>query len=419
MSVEKPDFAAPITDERTYVTELVRHIIDEAPRRQATSEDEAQALDIMRDIFDGQGLNVSEHPFYFNDSLYANLALHFGMSVLGTAVSGVAPLAGFGMHLLSGTSYWAESTRKAYLLRRLLPFKPSRNILGTLPAEGEPRLRIVLGAHVDAAFTGWLFSPFLVGMTKTTGKPGFLQKSLQLANRSQFALAGFDLARAILGPVAAPLRPVEWLLTMPSLIALVLNTQLLLQNEIVPGAADDLSGIVALPPLAARLAPKKPKDVEIVFAAFGCEEASLGGGDALARQMEGVWEKDKTIVVMLDTLTNGELRYLDPEGEVVPTPVPRWLAYVTDYLANAEPRYAEVKPFEPPVGGSDAAAFLAHGYDAICLSCIDPELGSCRHYHQSTDNLENLDVDQLLFGIEFTEELVHAIISERLGAHSK
>jgi len=409
---------AATAKEREYVLELITRVVRECPRRQPTSEDERRASFILRDEFERLGLDTEVQGFEFNDNLYANLALHFGVGSAGTMVSPLIPPLGLALHLLAGTSYWADSTRRAYVLRRLFKFKPSQNVLATLPARsGEPRLRIVLNAHVDAAFTGFLFQEKVVrafsGDLPESLK--FLNRSLEVAAKSQFVLAGFDLARMLLGPLTWPLVPVEHLINLPALLAFILGAEVTIRDEIVPGANDDLSGTAALPVLAARLARSQRGDVELVFVATGCEEASLGGGDALVRDNEHRWKRENTVFLSLDGLTNGALQFLNPEGEVVPTPVPEWLAGVVRRLAASEPRFNQVTDFPVPVGGSDAAAALARGYDAVCLACVDHEIGSPRHYHQASDTPENLDMDGLMLAIDFAEKLVQGIVEHRLG----
>ena len=409
---------AAIANERDYVLKLITRVVRECPRRQPTSEDERRASYILKEEFERQGMRTEVQPFEFNDNLYANLALHFGLGSAGTVVSPLLPAVGLALHLLVGTSYWADSTRRAYILRRLFKFKPSQNVLATLPARsGEPRLRIVINAHVDAAFTGLLFQEKVV-RTFSGDMPAqlaFLQRSLEVAAKSQFVLAGFDLARIFLGPLTWPLIPLEHLINLPALLAFILGTEVTIRDEIVPGANDDLSGAAALPVLAARLARSQHPDVELIFAATGCEEASLGGGDAMVRDNEHRWKRENTVFLALDGLTNGTLQFLNPEGEVVQTPVPEWLAGVVRQVAASEPRFNEVKDFEVPVGGSDVAAALARGYDGVCLACVDHEIGSPKHYHQASDTPENLDLDGLMLSIDFAEQLVEAIAEHRLG----
>jgi hypothetical protein len=405
--------------ELEYIRELIARIVRECPRRQPTSEDERKAHLIMKAEFEALGLPVEEQPFEFNDNLYKNLVLHFGLGWLGTVVGGVSPLAGLLLHLVPTASYWADSTRKGYFLRRLLKFKPSRNVVATMKAEGEPKLRIVILAHADAAFTGIIFNPWVIKTFVNPDVPVWMEyfkKSLGLATRTQGLLAGFDLLRLALGPIVTwPLRPIEQVLTIPSLLAFVGNLAMVMRDEIVPGANDDLSGVAAIPLLVRRLAEGKRPEVEYVFGITGCEEASLGGGDAMAERMEGTWDKRNTVILGLDGISGGDLRFLEIEGEVWRTPVPKWLGNLVRETAATEPRFKEVTGFEVPVGGSDVAAFLARGWDGVCLACVDPLLGTPRHYHQPTDTPENLDHEKVLYSTDFAEKLVRAIESHRLG----
>jgi hypothetical protein len=406
---------SPIVDERAYVFELIERIIRECPDRSPTSEGERRSQEIMRAELERLCLSSEDHPFAFNDNLCANLALHFGMATAGTAISGLFPLAGLLMHLTAGGSYFADSARRGYVLRRLLRFKPSQNLLATMPAEGEPKLRIVVAAHCDAAYTGLLFDPRMVRLMVGRRLPGILERFLALATWSQLALAGLDVARIFLGPLTLPLRPLEALLTVPSALAFVIGAETGVRKRVVPGANDDLSGVAALPVLAARLAAKKPSDVELVFAVTGCEEASMGGADALARDKLAVWDRANTVVLVLDSINNGDLAYIHTEGEVWRTPVPSWLVSLLKETAGADSRFAGLVGMAPPVGGTDAAAFLAHGYDSVGICCIDPKLGVPREYHLPTDDPEHLEMDPLMKGIDFAEAAIHAIIRRRLG----
>jgi hypothetical protein len=120
--------------------------------------------------------------------------------------------------------------------------------------------------------------------------------------------------------------------------------------------------------LAERLAAEQPDDVELVFVCTGAEEASTGGALALARaKSRGEWSPADTLVVGIDGMTNG---------------------------------------------ATDVVPFLAHGYDGICLACIDHHIGAPRHYHWPTDTAENLDADQFDRSVAFAE----AYVRELMGA---
>jgi putative aminopeptidase FrvX len=161
--------------------------------------------------------------------------------------------------------------------------------------------------------------------------------------------------------------------------------------------------------LARRLLPTLPPDVELVFVVTSCEEAHLGGADALAREMLGVWDSAHTAVIALDGLTNGALHTIETEGEVSTLRVTPWLREKARTVANE--LGVGLRGIHVPIGGSDVGPFLAHGYEGIAIVCADPELGAPRHYHQPTDTLENLDLEQLMRSIDFAEAVARAIIA--------
>jgi hypothetical protein len=241
------------------------------------------------------------------------------------------------------------------------------------------------------------------------------KRGLETATYSQAILAGVDLLRMAAGPLTWPLRPVEFVLNLPGLLAFVLNLEVVLRNQIVPGANDNLTGVAALPILARRLMKDRHPDVEWVFLVSGCEEASLGGGDALARDMEGVWDKADTVFLGLDSLTNGDLHYLEVEGEVIQKRIPEWLSRVMRQTAASDPRFSGVKGFEVPMGGSDVAAWLARGWQGACLTCLVPKRGSPVHYHMPEDTPENLDWDQFMTSVDFAEAVARNVVADRLG----
>ncbi|GMV43027.1 MAG: hypothetical protein AMXMBFR64_47430 [Myxococcales bacterium] len=403
-------------DEPSFATALIERIVRECPRRQAGSPSERRAQRIAVDTLRELGVTIEEHPFRFSDNLYAVMALHFGMGVLGTLVGGVAPLAGAALRGVAAGSYLADSARAGYLLRRLLKQVDSQNLVATLPATtGEPRLRIVFLAHADAAFTGWVFDPRVIERLGPAALPPslrFMGRSLAVATVAEAIGATLALVRAAFGPVGGFLRPAELLLAIPGLIAFLLNLQVVLRNEVVPGATDDLSGVAGVSLLARRLAATKRPDVELVFVFTGAEEAGTGGAYSLARDRRQAWDPANTLIIGLDGLSNGELCWLD-EGEIVRAPLPAWLDGALRRVATGP--FAGVAPFDVVVGATDVYPFRRQGYDGVCIGCVDRSLGAPRHYHVPTDTPQNVDPADITRAVDFAEALVGEVVRERLG----
>ncbi len=394
-------------DERSYAYQLISRIIATYPKRLATSAQEKGAQELVEQEMTPLGLVSSYESFRFNRSLYANLMLHGLVGWMGTVLVSWNVWLGLSLHLLAWMSYLADNTRTFFLLRRLFPWHESQNLLLTAPATQPMRLRIVMLAHIDAAFTGWVFHPKMVQQAARKPPPGFqwTRYSIGLFLWSLVPLMVLDIMLLTSGWYSCMLFV---FFSIPSFLVSALNFQVVLRNEIVPGANDNLTGVASLAVLASRLKDWKPNDVELVYVVTGAEEASLGGADALYSQHNDDWERTNTFILNLDTLCGGELFYLK-EGDVWPCPMPAWIpGFVEDVKAGDE-RFAGVREFRVPVGGTDAIPFALGGYNNIALSCIDLDYGAPRHYHLPSDTPEHLNLDELMLSFDFAEHFVHKL----------
>lgn len=424
-SPASPNSKPPRRDAAGFCAPLIRRIVDECPRRLAGTASERRAHDLVRKELDDVGCQTRYHLFSYNTSLYAVMALHFGVALLGTVLFFWSPALALVLHALAAISYFGDSTRRFHLLRRLFPYRPSRNLVGTLPARAErPSLRVVLVAHIDAAFTGVIFNPDVIRIaTKPVPIPGlrWLRKQLLVATGSVALLALVDVITLFAG-VRDPsdLAALVWILTIPSILTCVLNLEVVLRNHVVPGANDNLTGSTSAVVLAERLRPDKPDDVELVFVVTGAEEAGTGGAYALARGFgpDGDWDTSDTLVMAIDGFSNGEMRYM-LDGEVLSMGIRPWLRELIEAVAAHNPRYAQVQGFEIPSGATDTMPFLAQGFAGVGLGCVDPVIGAPRHYHHPSDTPENLDLEQLALSIDFVEDVVRAILRDRPLARAR
>ncbi|MFT6397732.1 MAG: acetylornithine deacetylase/succinyl-diaminopimelate desuccinylase-like protein [Bradymonadia bacterium] len=400
--------------ERDQLEEMIREIERDFPVRRAGGEDERRAQERLRDKLDAIGVENRFQSFRWNESLYATMALHFGISAIGTLLAPSRPLLAAALHLTAGVSYWADSSRTGLLLRRLLPSKRSQNLVATLPAKEERKLRIVLLAHCDAAFTGWVFDPRVLkraGGGRTGESQPYHARSMEMATDAVFASGLLAVVRAFLDIAGFGLfRAVELVLGIPALLVFAVNAQVVLKNQTVPGAADNLSGVAALFALLERWrATPLPDDVEIVFAFTGSEEAGTGGAHRLMQERRDEWSKEDTIVVGVDTVTNGDLRWF-VEGEMSAVPVdPVIVGCLRETIASS-PDFAAVRPYRIPVGATDVMPFVSKGYKGVAIGCVDTDYGAPRHYHHPSDTADNLDFDQLVQSVDFIDEFVKVLI---------
>ena len=389
----------------------IGQIIDACPKRVAGSPSERRAHEMMANDTEALGLDTELRPFRFNRSIYANMALHFFIATCATGLLAIEPVAALALHLLVGISYWLDGNKKGKIIRSLFPQRQSQNLIATWPAKAPMTHRLVFVSHIDAAYTGWIFHPTMIKVA-TAPPPlkilSFMRKSMLVATLAVFLLAVVDVVALIIG-VSVGIWIAAGILSIAPFLTFAFNTQVVLNNTVVPGANDNLTGCWMNLELAKRLTPDCPEDIELVFVATGCEEAGTGGSWALADELQHKWEKDKTSIFGIDSLSNGSLHYFI-EGELLEVPPPTRL--VEQIHANAP----DVAPFEIPSGATDALPFLVRGFDAISFGCVDTDIGAPRHYHWPTDDVAHLDEAQLTTSLAYIESVARSVIKTQSQA---
>ncbi|HMO15535.1 MAG TPA: M20/M25/M40 family metallo-hydrolase [Pirellulaceae bacterium] len=347
--------------------------------------------------------------FCFSDSLYLTLGVHFALATFASIAYLVQPIVAALLHAFVAISYWGDSNRHFYLLRRLLPKVRSRNLLVTYPAAERIRRRIVITAHADAAPTGWMFRQWgltPVDKTRRLGRP------LLVALIGLIFTAIVDLVAATNLKVWFGVEILYLCITLYFSILATLNLQTWWGKQTVPGANDNLSGCVALPILAKRLRQRLDRDVELIVIVTGCEETGTGGAYELAKELRHEWNRENTDVIVLDCIGKGEL-CLFQEGEIIPWRIPERLKATAIEVAGEMTTSGNVRVFRLPAGSTDAIAFLAHGFAAIGIGRIDFHLKTPHNYHLPSDIPDNIDFVQLINTLDYVERL-----ALRLGCDS-
>ena len=390
------------------VVEVLHWLASLAPTRLAGSADERLVQGAIAERLRAAGYRVDWQPFRFPRHIYGSLALHFGLPLLLAGVGLRYPLPAAVGHLVVALSFVSEVAWRRHGLRALWPKVATQNLLATWPApSGTPRRRLVFCAHADSAYTGIVFHPDVI--RQIAAPPPrflpFLRKQMLLPLVCVVAMAALEIARTF---VALPLWPLG-LLMIPPFIAFFLNAEVVLRDQPVPGAGDNLTGCAAQIVLAetwSRIAPPEA-DTEVVFAFTGAEEAGTGGAAHLARTMSSSWDRATTSVVVLDTLSNGTL-YMLEEGELWRRPMPPDLARAVGEAATAASIPAP-PPYIIPIGATDALPFLVEGYRALALTCIDPVQHTPLNYHHPNDTADRVDPAQLRTSVRLTEHLLRRL----------
>ncbi len=310
-----------------------------------------------------------------------------GRRLLGGALAGVAA-AGMASDFPPG--------KRA--LRRALPRRTTYNVVCELgPADAERT--IVLIAHHDAAHSGLVFHPELPNIADRLGMIERSDTSPPL------------MAPVLAGPVLAALGALTGRRLLSRLGVLFgLGSAAAMAEigarDVVPGANDNGTAVVALLALAERLLEQPTADLRVILLSVGAEESFSEGIKAFGERHFGALPRESTFFLCLETLGSPHLLVLRGEGFLKMREYsPRALALV-DGLA--EELGIHLFPNLRLRNGTDGLEPLAAGYETAALcSCTD--LKQPANYHWWHDLAENVDFDTLADGIRLSEATIRRL----------
>ncbi len=289
------------------------------------------------------------------------------------------------------------------LLRRLLPRRTTYNVVCELgPAEAERT--VVLIAHHDAAHAGLVFHPQLPHIADRLG----------LIERSDTSPP--LMAPVVGGPALAALGALTGRRSLSKLgVLLGLGSAAAMAEiglrDVVPGANDNGTAVVALLALAARLIEQPTAETRVVLLSVGSEESFSEGMKAFGERHFGELPRESTFFLCLETLGSPHLLVLRGEGFLRMREYPPRSLALLDGLAEE----LEV-PLFPNLrlrNGTDGMESLAAGYEtAVLASCTD--LKQPANYHWPHDLAENVDFDTVADAVRLSEATVRRLDREWL-----
>jgi peptidase M28-like protein len=283
-------------------------------------------------------------------------------------------------------------------LRLLLPRRTTYNVVCEL-GDREAERTIVLIAHHDAAHSGLVFHPAL---PRIGGRLGLIER----ADTSPMLMApvvGGPLLAA-LGALTGrrPLAKLGALLGLGSAAAMAEIGA----RDVVPGANDNGTAVVALLALAERMLAAPPAGIRVVLLSAGSEESFSEGIKAFGERHFAELPKPSTFFLCLETLGSPHLLVLRGEGFLKMRDYPPRALALMDGLA--EEMGIALFPNLRLRNGTDGLESLAAGYEtAVLASCTD--LKQPANYHWWHDLAENVDFDTLADGIELSEAAVRRL----------
>lgn len=283
-------------------------------------------------------------------------------------------------------------------LRRPLPKRTTYNVVCEL---GDPRAErtVVVIAHHDSAHSGLVFHPEIPQIADRLG----LIERTDTSPPLMAPVVGGPLLAA-LGAITGrrPLAKLGLLLGVGSAAALA---EIGLR-DVVPGANDNGTSVVALLALARRFQADPPAGVRVILLSTGSEESFSEGMKAFGERHFPSLPKESTFFLCLESIGSPHLLVLRGEGFLKMREYPaRSLAFI-DGLA--EEMGIWLYPNLRLHNGTDGLESMAAGYETVAL-CGCTDLKQPANYHWWHDLAENVEFDTVADAIRLSEEAIRRV----------
>ncbi|HEY7456554.1 MAG TPA: M28 family peptidase [Solirubrobacterales bacterium] len=367
--------------------------------RPSASEGERRAAEWLVGRFAGLGAEARIEAEPAHGTYWWPLGIGAALGALG----GILGLRG--RRLLGGALAAAAAAGMATdfppgkrLIRRLLPRRTTYNVVCEL-GQAEAERTVVLIAHHDAAHSGLVFHPQLPQIADRLGMIERSDTSPPL------------MAPVVGGPVLAALGALSGRRALARLgVLLGLGSAAAMAEigarEVVPGANDNGTAVVALLALAEQLIERPPENLRVVLLSVGSEESFSEGIKAFGERHFAALPRERTFFLCLETLGSPHLLVLRGEGFLRMREYPQRSLALLDGLA--EELDIHLFPNLRLRNGTDGLEPLAAGYEtAVLASCT--ELKQPANYHWWHDLAENVEFDTVADGIRLSAATIRRL----------
>jgi len=305
---------------------------------------------------------------------------------------------------ISGGAQWFR--------RRFLRSRETTNVVAECGDRDAPDTVVVI-AHMDAAHWSLLFHP---GVSRFVGTrfPDLLERT-ETTPPLMFPVVGGPLliaAGALLGRRGRLLQGTGTFLALATAAIMVEIGS----RSVVPGANDNLSGVVTLLGVARALRAEPIDGLRVILLCTGSEESFMEGMQAYARRHFAQLDPARTHVVCLDTVGSPELLLLEGEGMLWMRDYPAaFKALVAQCAQDAGVTLRRGLRFR---NATDGLIALKAGFPSVMIGSYN-EFKVPDNYHWPTDDADHVTYPTIGAAVTLVEAVVRRLAgqsSERASA---
>ena len=330
-------------------------------RRAPGSDAERRTAQHLEGRLEHLGRSAEIEPFTAYPHWPLACLLLASASIAASVLAVYVPVAGATLALVAALLLFLDAGLLMPTVRRLLGGRASQNVVSWNDT-GKPGTLVVV-AHYDAGRAGIVHSD-AVARRRAALRLG----ALQLVFWAQLGVLAAALLRLI-GIEGSLLTAAQLVPTFVLIVAVALLADVALAGT-KAGENDNASGTV----LALRLAAEaQPEHFDVHVLLTGAGTAGAAGLKAFLDRHD--LPHDTTVILNLDRVGSGDVRYTSREGALV--------------TAKTHPQLTALADDTPLVSRSTSDASAATGYAAITVTCRDRlDYASGRVHEQSLEQAE-------------------------------
>lgn len=301
---------------------------------------------------------------------------------------------------LSAAWFLWQAIRSAFNpLRLVLPKITSQNVEAHLKPEGNPRVLVVLLAHLDTNRCRLVWQSQAV---KNIKPMTWLTLSMPVCTGLIFLTGALLKAPTWFWWLSFPFA----LYVFGEIITLILDDR----TPYSPGAHDNAASVAVALEVARQLSISPLQSTEVWFVFDGAEETDHAGVLDLLSRHTG--ELDRAFFIGLEGLGSGEIVYLKQEGICIPYHPSPNLLMIAERVSSKHPElnfHSEQMPIE-----DDVRTLHGRGYHAICIAGRDPHSGVLPYWHRPDDTPDKISEETMQQAVN----IVMAFLEEIDGSSS-
>lgn len=367
------------------------------PHRGATTKEERQAAEIIRQQLAELNINAEIEPFKATTSYSWEVILISFSMIAGLLVSPFLSKLGTAIVLLGVWNYVRHFTGRTTLFTPLIPKKESQNVTAQIPPASVTNKNILLIAHYDSARASAVFAPKRV---KNFRQSFLLNTCIGIVSIIWAYLGEYWGASNWFKLICLVLATVH-------LINIIIHIHREIYHRFVPGANDNASGVTAVLAVVENLRRQPLQNSKLWVAFTGCEEAGVQGARAFFREHWTELPTESTTIINIDNVGSGNLHYVTGEGMLL------FYNFDEDLISHCQnltqnPPFENVRPLEYRRAYFDSLIFAQRGYRCTTLIALDHN-GLIPNWHWYTDTVENIDEKTIWQTADFATELIRRL----------